>query len=79
MSAQPISIARQEELAKEQKRASLRSDVLYVSGAALVTAGVAMIRVKFALMTAGAFCLLLPMLELAAGFLRGLRPLRGRS
>jgi hypothetical protein len=62
-----------EQLAKAKRRAEQRSDLLYVGGGVLVTAGVAMIRLKFALMTAGAFCLVFPVLELTAGFIRGLR------
>jgi hypothetical protein len=73
MSTQPIPIAKPEEMKKAKRRAELRSDLLYVAGALLVTSGVAMIRVKLALMTAGGFCLLFPMLELATGFIRGLR------
>lgn len=64
---------KQEEAAQAKRRSELRSDALYIVGAMLVTAGVAMVRVKLALMTAGAFCLLFPLLELATGFIRGLR------
>jgi hypothetical protein len=46
---------------------------MYVTGAVLVTAGAAMIRPWAALFAAGAFCLLVPMLQLVTGFVRGLR------
>lgn len=64
---------KQEEIAQKKQRAERRSDVLYIIGAALVVAGIAMIRAKFALITAGAFCLIFPVLELTTGFIRGLR------
>jgi hypothetical protein len=78
MSSQPIQmpIPKQEELAKAKRRAALRSDLLYLAGAVLVTIGVGLIRVKFGLITAGGFCLLPPGLELASGFIRGLRTQR---
>jgi len=77
MSAQPIPIAakQQEELAK-RRRAERRSDVLYVVGALMVTAGVSLFRIRWGLIAGGFFCMLLPMLELATGFIRGIRALR---
>jgi hypothetical protein len=75
--ASPAEKAKREkeaaEAAKAKRRNELRQDSLYIAGAVLVTIGVGMIRVKFALMTAGAFCLLFPLLEVASGFIRGLR------
>jgi hypothetical protein len=72
MSAQPIPIAKQEQIAKKQ-RADFRSDALYVAGAVLVTAGVALIRVRLGLIVGGCFCLLLPLLEIVGSFIKGLR------
>ena len=73
MSAQPIPITKQEELAKQKRRAEFRSDALYVAGAVLVTTGVCMVRISWGLIAGGMFCMLIPLLELATGFIRGLR------
>jgi hypothetical protein len=76
MSSNPVPINRQqrEQLdAKARKRASWRADALYVCGAALVTSGVGLAKIKFGLIAAGGFCLLLPVLELTSSFIRGLR------
>lgn len=82
MSAQPIQPirpsvtperAKQEELAKKKRRSELRTDALYIVGALLVTAGIATLRISWGLIAAGFFCMLLPLLELATGFIRGLR------
>lgn len=70
---------RKEEQEQKAKKAARRSDVLYFAGAALVTAGVSMIRIRYGLITLGAFCLLLPMLELATSFIRGLRAQQPRG
>lgn len=60
--------------AEEQRRkAGRRSDLMYVSGAGLITAGVGLFRIRYGLIAAGVFLLLPPLLELASGFLRGLR------
>ncbi len=79
MSAQPIPIDKLQ-LEAKRRRAEIRSDALYVSGALMVSAGLGLIRVHFGLIAAGGFCLILPCLELATGFIRGLKaPLpRGR-
>lgn len=79
MSTQPIrplptpERSKAEEIAKKKRRAEIRTDALYVAGALLVTAGVAKIRPSWGLIAAGFFCMLLPLLELATGFIRGLR------
>jgi len=76
MSTQTIPIDRREELVKakeQQKRQAQRADCLYLAGAVLVTAGVALCRWRFAPIAAGVFCLLPPLLELASGFVKGLR------
>lgn len=73
MSAQPIPITKQEELAKKKRRAEFRSDALYVAGAVLVTTGVCNLRLSWGLIAGGSFCMLIPLLELATGFIRGLR------
>ena len=84
MSAKPISISdldRQrgkEEILKAKRRAEFRSDALYVAGAVLVTTGVSMVRIRWGLIAAGFFCMLLPLLELATGFIRGLRNVQPR-
>lgn len=76
MSTRPISIDRQEQLhqAREAaKRQAARSDYLYLAGAVLVTAGVALVHWQLAPIAAGVFCLLPPLLELASGFIKGTR------
>jgi hypothetical protein len=73
MSAQPVPIDKQQEEVKRRRRAEFRSDALYVAGALLVTAGMAMIRIRWGFIAAGLFCMLLPLLELATGFIRGLK------
>ncbi len=77
MSAQPIPIAKQppskEEAAKAQRRASFRDDAMYIAGAVLVTVGAGMVRPWAAFFAAGVFLLLIPVLQLVTGFIRGLR------
>ena len=75
----PASPEVRKEEARKQARAANRSDALYFAGAALVTAGAAMWRLRDGLIAAGCFLLLLPLLEVFASFIRGLRtPPRGR-
>jgi hypothetical protein len=81
MSAKPIPfpINEKQEQVERRKKAEGRSDTLYIAGAILVAAGVGMIRFYLAPIALGFFCLLLPALELATGFVRGLRaPQPGR-
>ena len=77
MSTQPVSITRPqnpaEELKAQQRRAARRSDALYWAGVVLVACGLGFIRFYLAPITIGFFCLVFPMLELATGFIRGLR------
>lgn len=79
MSAAPVPISTNKQLTAGEaqklqlKRQARRSDLLYIAGAALVTAGVGLVKLKFAPIAAGAFCLLPPLLELAIGFVRGVR------
>jgi hypothetical protein len=84
MSARAVSIndrqlspEKRHELEQVRRRKSWKDDALYLAGALLVTAGLAMIRIQFALLVAGGFCLLFPLLELATGFIRGLRAPQG--
>jgi len=79
MNVQPITVNRQqqtEELKAKQKRAGQRSDALYIAGAVLIAAGLGWIRICLAPITLGVFCLVFPVLELATGFIRGLRRTR---
>lgn len=75
----PLQITRedvQREKAKREiqtKRHAQRADALYVAGAAVVTVGVGLMEWKWALIVGGAFLLLPPLLELASGFIKGLR------
>lgn len=62
----------------QAKRQALRSDVLYVAGAAVVTIGVGLMEWKWSLIVGGAFLLLPPVLELASGFIKGLRTIAKR-
>lgn len=81
MSTQPMPASppiRKEEQERIRRRSEDRSDLLYFAGAALVTAGVGMIRIRYGLIAAGTFLLFLPLLELATSFIRGLRG-RGNS
>lgn len=80
MSAQPIPIAQQSRAAEEraallkkQAEHSRRSDLLYIAGAVLVAAGLGWIRLYLAPIALGCLCLVFPVLELATGFIRGLR------
>lgn len=77
MSTQPLQMpaARptKEDLAKAKRRSEFRNDALYVAGALLVTAGVSLVHISWGLMAGGFFCMLLPLLELASGFIRGVR------
>jgi UPF0716 family protein affecting phage T7 exclusion len=77
MSTQPLQMPKTQAQEAERRKAGRRSDRMYFSGAALVTAGAALFRVHYGLIAAGLFLLLPPMLELASSFLRGLR-LRSR-
>ena len=72
MSTSPVPKQREQLDAKARARVSWRADALYICGAVLVTAGVGLVKVKFGLITAGGFCLLLPVLELTSSFIRGL-------
>lgn len=78
MSAQPIPIEKAAELARARRHAEVRADALYVVGASLVTIGIGLMEFKFALIVAGCFCLLPPVLQLASGFLKGIRPIARR-
>lgn len=49
------------------------SDWLYVTGAVFVVAGVGLRSLSAALMAAGGFCLVFPLLHLASSFIRGLK------
>jgi predicted Co/Zn/Cd cation transporter (cation efflux family) len=64
---------------REARRRELRSDLLYVAGALLVVCGIALRSFSIAIIFAGIFSLLMPMLELASGFIRGLRRPRARN
>lgn len=78
MSTQPLRMPNTEK-AEERKKAARRSDLAYFVGAALVTVGAGMFRIRYGFLTAGAFLLLPPLLELGASFLRGMRsPMRSR-
>ena len=56
------------------RRREYLSDGLYLAGAALVVIGLALgNRYSHALEAAGGFVLLMPVLELASSFIRGLR------
>ncbi|HEY3972332.1 MAG TPA: hypothetical protein VGM18_04960 [Candidatus Sulfotelmatobacter sp.] len=85
MSAKPVSISdlggqnEKDKLLKAKRRSELRDDVLYVAGALLVTAGVGLLRISWAFIAAGFFCMLLPLLQLATGFIRGLRSIPSGS
>ena len=75
----PVPINRQQqtdELKAKQKRAAQRSDALYIAGAVLIAAGLGWIRLYLAPIALGVFCLVFPVLELATGFIRGLRRTR---
>jgi len=67
-----------EELLNARKKAERRADILYVAGAVLVTIGMGMARMRYGFITAGAFCVLLPLMELVSGFIKGLRAPRSR-
>lgn len=73
MSAQPVPISKHEEVAQAKRRASFREDAMYLAGAVLITAGAGMIRPWAGLFAAGFFFLLVPMLQIVTGFVRGLR------
>jgi hypothetical protein len=73
MSSNPLPIDRHTREQQARARASWRADALYVCGAAMVSAGVGLVKVEFGLIAAGGFCLLLPVLELTSSFIRGLR------
>lgn len=77
----PISAPEREKMIRAIERKDKRSDILYYAGSIFIAAGLGMIRVSYGLIAAGAFCLLPPMLELASGFLKGLRsgPQRSRG
>lgn len=46
---------------------------MFYFGAAMISIGVTILRPACGLITAGAFVVLLPLLEIASGFVRGLR------
>lgn len=48
-------------------------DILFVGGAVLVVAGVAVRSIASGLITGGVFLLLAPLLNLVQGFIRGLK------
>jgi predicted acyltransferase len=80
MSSQPTPItqhsrgeAERAELLKKQAAQARRSDGLYIAGAVLFAVGLGWIRIYLAPIALGCFCLLFPLLELATGFIRGLR------
>lgn len=76
MSSQPISMNRQalsDEQKKRQAMQERRSDVLYIVGGLLVAFGLGCIRYYLAPIALGCFCLIFPSLEIAKGFIRGLR------
>jgi hypothetical protein len=75
MSTQPIPFEKPTpaELLQAKKRAEKRSDVLYIVGAALISIGLGTVHSYLAPIAAGFFTMLPPLLELAAGFIRGLR------
>jgi hypothetical protein len=73
MSAQPMPRPVPEQEIERRKKHSNKADVLYVVGALLVTAGVSLIKVHYGLIVAGGFCMLMPLLELAVGFVRGIK------
>jgi hypothetical protein len=74
MSAQTVPFPKPEELAKAKRRAELHQDLLYISGALLVTAGIGLAAgLKFALIAAGSFCLIFPLTGIATSFIRGIR------
>jgi hypothetical protein len=63
--------------AKQKKAPSTKarvwlSDVLYVTGAVLVSIGLGFFGAHYGIIAAGVFCLFMPMLELTGSFLRGL-------
>jgi hypothetical protein len=62
-----------ERILAETKRHNAHSDALYVGGALLVSLGIGMIRIRYGVIAAGVLALIPPMLELASGFLKGLR------
>lgn len=61
---------------KKAARAEFRKDALFIAGSLLCTAGAGMVRIWLGFLTAGFFCLLTPSLDLAIGFIRGLRAAR---
>jgi hypothetical protein len=75
MSSSPFKVPKAPNAQQQaaQQKHSRTADVLYIVGACLVTIGVGLHAVRFGLIAAGTFCLLLPALELAAGFISGLR------
>ena len=84
MSANPQSFPASPQMKKEEAerklaRAARRSDALYFSGAILCTMGAGMYQIRIGLIVAGCFLLLIPMIELAASFIRGLRPAPTRN
>jgi len=70
---------KKEEAERKLAHAARRSDALYFAGAALFTAGAAMYQLRMGLIAAGCFLLLIPVLELAGSFIRGLRPAPTRN
>lgn len=70
----------QETVMEAQRRHELKSDLLYIVGAVLVVAGIAMRPGgrPFAAMAAGAFCLLFPCTECVISFIRGIRGPKSR-
>ena len=78
MSSQPQPFPATPQARKQQveRKQAKRSDVLYFAGAALVTAGASMFHLRDGFLAAGSFLLFLPMLELIASFIRGVRTRR---
>jgi Flp pilus assembly protein TadB len=75
MSSQPVPINSATPEAKKQaaERAARRSDFLYFGGALVVTCGVSLYSWRLGIILAGLFLLLIPVLEILASFMKGLR------
>jgi hypothetical protein len=76
MSTSPLPVRRMPDTAEQKQhrdRAALRSDAMYFAGAWLMSAGAWLFRHWVGLVVFGLFLALPPLLELASGFLKGLR------
>jgi hypothetical protein len=76
MSTQPLQMPNKAQAEAQRKKSGRRFDMMYLSGAALVTTGATLFRFRLGFIAAGAFLLFPPMLELLSSFLRGLRRMR---